>query len=354
MTMRPSVLRNIDRYFGTLLYFLCWFISPIFGNGTKGKNIIVIKLWAIGESILVLSSIKSLASRGYNITVLCTKQNKFVFEHQSFINRVIVFDFMNPLKALACILSLRKSMFSIAIDSDPYMKFSSVLSVLSGAPRRYGLENRHLLYTDTVIINEDEHALLTFYKIFAAVDAFPAPQSLVPVFAAPVDMLLQEKSVAIHAGSASTSAMRRWSEENFSQLCDYFSSAGYGIYIVGSEDEKEICDRIANMCKNSVINLSGKLSLPQLAYLFSKMRLVVANDSGPMHIAASMGTPTIGLFGPNLPERFGPYGKNCIGIRKDNKPPCIRPFRARFPSCEHDHMKNIEVDDVIAAAKKLL
>ena len=84
------------------------------------------------------------------------------------------------------------------------------------------------------------------------------------------------------------------------------------------------------------------------------MQLVVANDSGPMHISAAMGTPTVGLFGPNLPERFGPYGPKCIGLRKDSRPACIFPFRSRFPYCRHDHMKYIEVGDVVKAAGKLL
>ncbi len=354
--MQAGLLRSIDKYFGAFLYLACWILSPLLRNGAKGRNVLVIKLWAIGESILVLPSIKTIADKGFSIAVICTKQNKFVFEKQKFVDKIIVFDFANPLKALAQLISLRTHGFSVSIDSDPYMKFSSVIGVLSGASRRYGFENRRLLYTDPVRINEDQHAVLVFRDVFSGLSGFPVPGSLVPVATEPVKMPFPQKSVAIHAGSATTSTTRRWPEENFASLCDYFSSRGWNVYLVGSADEKSINSDILKLCKNKdkVIDTSGSLSLGQLAYLFSRMKLVIANDSGPMHIAAAMSTPTIGLFGPNLPERFGPYGPRCIGLRNDAGPPCILPFRARFPECRHDHMKNLSVDEVVKAANKLV
>ncbi len=355
IVMQARILRSVDRYFGTFLYFLLWVLSPVLRNDAKGDNVLVIKLWAIGESILVLPSIKAITDKGFSVTVICTKQNKFVFEKQRFVDEIIVFGFSNPLKALAQLISLRTRGFSVSIDSDPYMKFSSVIGVLSGASRRYGFDNRRLLYTDPVRINEDQHAVLVFRGVFSRLSDFPAPKSLVPVAAEPVKISLSQKSIALHAGSATTSTTRRWPEENFASLCDYFSSKGWTTYLVGSAGEKRINSDILKLCKtkDKVIDTSGSLSLGQLAHLFSRMKLVIANDSGPMHIAAAMGTPTIGLFGPNLPERFGPYGPRCIGLRNDAKPPCILPFRARFPECRHDHMKNLSVAEVLKAANRL-
>ncbi|MBI4170704.1 MAG: glycosyltransferase family 9 protein [Candidatus Aenigmarchaeota archaeon] len=354
--MQAKMLRIVDRYFGMFLYVWSWMLLPFLTNRAENKNVLVIKLWAIGESVLVLPSIKALKNKGYNITVICTKQNKAVFESQMFIDRVVIFDFKNPFKAVAAILSLRKYRFSVSIDSDPYMKFSAVLGAISGASVRHGLDNRRHLYTRSVKIDENEHAVLSFYRIFASFQLFPVPRALVPIYVKPLNMALPSKSLAIHAGSASTSRTRRWSEENFAAVCDFFASKGWAVYLVGAANEKGLNKRIISCCKhrNRIQNLSGQLSLHELAYLFSKMKLVIANDAGPMHIAAAMGTPTLGLFGPNVPERFGPYGKNCMGLRKDNKPPCILPFRAQFPECDHEHMKNLSAQDVIEAAKTIL
>lgn len=357
--MQARLLRTADRYFGFALYWLCWLFLPLLAKKAESREVLVVKLWALGESVLILPSVKALHDKGCRIAVICTKQNAPVFYRQPFIDRLIVFDFLNPLAALSAVLSLRKYSFAAAIDSDPYMKFSAVLAALSGAKRRVGLENRKLLYTAAVPINENEHAVLTFWKIFAAFHAFPPPRSLVPVHATRPKFTLAKKYVVIHAGSASASKMRRWPEENFAALCDYFSSRGFAVYLVGSVAEKKINSRIAAMSTynkedRKPVDLSGLLSLHELAWLFSRASLVVANDSGPMHIAAAMGVPTIGLFGPNLPERFGPYGKKCVGIRKDTRPPCILPFRARFPECSHDHMKSLGVKDVIAAVEKII
>lgn len=346
----------LDRYVGMFLYMLCWLLLPFLQNNAANKNVLIIKLWAIGESVLVLPCIKAIKDKGHTITVICTEENKAVFENQKFIDEVVVFNFTNPFKAISTILSIRKFRFSVAIDADPYMKFSAVLSALSGAQKRYGLDNRRHLYTRSVKINENEHAVLSFYRIFSAFSYFPAPKALVPVFSKPSAIKFQQNALAIHAGSASTSTTRRWPEENFAKICDFFASRGWAVYLVGAENEKDINKRIISLCKyrNRIKDLSGHLSINELAYLFSKMKLVIANDSGPMHIAAAMGIPTVGLFGPNVPERFGPYGQHCVSLRKDSGLPCILPFRAQFPECNHEHMKNLKVEDVIEASKDLV
>jgi heptosyltransferase-2 len=351
--MKSSYLRIVDKYIGTLLYLLCWSLKSR-KNASKGRHLLVIKLWAVGESVLLLPSLKNLHKKGYSITVLCTRQNKAAFERQPFIENIYLFDF-NPFAALATIFSIRRKKFSAVIDAEPFTRFSAVVSVLSGAPITVGFANRPLLYTKIANVNENRHAVDIFNGLFSAIEPLERPAALVPVVTEHFPFKHRRKSLAIHAGSASTARTRRWPEEKFALLCDYFSEKGWDIFLIGSKDEAEINHRILALCKNKdhIKNMSGRLSLRQLAYLFSKTDLIIANDSGPMHIAAASGTPTIGLFGPNTPERFGPFGEKCIGIRKDHMPPCILPFRAKFPECEHDHMKDLNTKDVIEAADKL-
>ena len=86
--------------------------------------------------------------------------------------------------------------------------------------------------------------------------------------------------------------------------------------------------------------------------------MFIGNDAGPMHIAAAQGVKTIGLFGPNLPVRFGPYGKKnesiyrghncqyspCINVHKGKVPDCLYPKNSRdYQKC----MKNIKVREVL-------
>ncbi|MBI2653126.1 glycosyltransferase family 9 protein, partial [Candidatus Woesearchaeota archaeon] len=91
----------------------------------------------------------------------------------------------------------------------------------------------------------------------------------------------------------------------------------------------------------------------------------IGNDAGPMHIAAAQGVKTIGLFGPNLPIRFGPYGKGntslykgyncefspCINVHKGQVPDCLYPRNSNdYQKC----MKNISVNDVLKEVEKLI
>lgn len=361
--MNGKVLRLVDTYLGTFFYLLTWFFLPFLsrsGQENINKNIAVVKLWAIGESVLMLPMIRTLHKKGYRITVICTKQNLPVFSDQPFISDIHVFNSESPLVVFR-ILRLRKNNFSAVIDSDPYTKGSAIISALLGTKRRIGFENRPLLYTEPVKIKENCHAVETFHALFNQLEKMPVPKMLIPIAVTEKDkkmaasFLSEGKNIIIHAGSAESSRSRRWPEENFAKLCkELAENYKAKIFLVGTKEEIAINNRILGLVGGSVVDLSGRLTLHQLAALLSLSDIVIANDSGPMHIAAAMDTPTIGLFGPNVPERFGPYGKKCIGLRKDSSYPCILPFRRKFPECIHAHMDNIQVSDVMNAAKKLL
>jgi heptosyltransferase-2 len=73
-----------------------------------------------------------------------------------------------------------------------------------------------------------------------------------------------------------------------------------------------------------------------------------------MHISAAQGTDTIGLFGPNTPERFAPYGKNNISIYKAKEEPVINPHLGSFKLPSQDWMEKITVNEVLRNAKKLI
>ena len=90
-----------------------------------------------------------------------------------------------------------------------------------------------------------------------------------------------------------------------------------------------------------------------------ELTLFISNDTGPMHIAAAQGTPTIGLFGPNLPTRFAPFGPDNIALyEKTPCSPCINVHKGSFPDCFNPEkglcMKQIRVEQVCAAATQLL
>lgn len=81
------------------------------------------------------------------------------------------------------------------------------------------------------------------------------------------------------------------------------------IYLVGSKDDVNDCGEVESQLYGRVVNLCGKTSLVELGSMLQEMDLVIAVDSGPMHMAAAVGVPVIAIFGPTHPERTGPFGK---------------------------------------------
>ena len=123
---------------------------------------------------------------------------------------------------------------------------------------------------------------------------------------------------------------RSFVNETVNKLIEKF---GVKIVLVGGKDTVENNELIRQKCKhmNSVMNLGGKTSLKQLFALVKRFNLFISNDTGPMHIAAAQGVPTIGLFGPNLPARFAPFGKGNIALyEKTWCSPCINVHKGRF------------------------
>lgn len=149
---------------------------------------------------------------------------------------------------------------------------------------------------------------------------------------------------------------KRWPAANFGMLggkiAEHFGSRAK-ILISGSEKDLELAQRISRIYKDAII-ACGKTTLKQSAALFKKSDLVISSDSGPLHIAVSVGAKTIALFGPTSPEITGPYKadeKKTVVLYKKNdcNIPCYN------DKCENFRcMSDITPEEVFKAAVRLL
>ena len=104
------------------------------------------------------------------------------------------------------------------------------------------------------------------------------------------------------------------------------------------------------MMKLPGINLAGLTTLKTLAALYEKAALIVTTDTGPMHLAAAMGTKVVAIFGSTAPWRTGPYGNNNFVVRSQIY--CSPCFKRECSTKEC--MENIDADDVMKGAKQLM
>ncbi len=128
-----------------------------------------------------------------------------------------------------------------------------------------------------------------------------------------VDLLLASHGLApaefIHLHPASRWPFKCWPETRMAELVRQLRDRGHPAVLTAapSEDELAMVRRIADLAGQPLIDLSGRLSLKQLAALTARARLFIGVDSAPMHIAAAMGTPVVALFGPSGDREWGPW-----------------------------------------------
>ena len=124
----------------------------------------------------------------------------------------------------------------------------------------------------------------------------------------------EDRLMVVNLGT--TWRSKQWNLRNFSDVIKYISDSTPEIKIVliGSTDELNLVEQLE--LSDSTINLVGKTDLMQLGALLERCDVCLTSDSGPMHIAASVGTPTVALFGPTDPKRHKPYGKGHTVIEK--------------------------------------
>ena len=153
----------------------------------------------------------------------------------------------------------------------------------------------------------------------------------------------QRPLIAIHPGSPIP--LKRWLLDRYAELADWLIAQKRAqILFVGVEDEIPIITEIQALMRGESINVAGRTTLAQLASILHTCNVFIGNDSGPMHLAAAVGTQTIGLYGPGDPTRFGPAGEKCQTIRRRSDCPCVG-TTCRFGKA--GCMSEIQVTDVI-------
>jgi lipopolysaccharide heptosyltransferase I len=116
---------------------------------------------------------------------------------------------------------------------------------------------------------------------------------------------------------------KRWPVANFVELVRRMSGTdGWHFVILGQEGDRALGQSIAEANPGRCLNLAGQTSLWEMVEWLRRSRLVIANDTGPMHVAAALGRPVIALFGPTNPRNTGPYG-NPGGAIQITTLPCV-------------------------------
>lgn len=159
-----------------------------------------------------------------------------------------------------------------------------------------------------------------------------------------------ESHVVLHPGAAAAS--RRWPADRWVTVARHLSERGIPVVVTGSAAEAGLCAAVAR-AHPAVRDLSGRLGLEQLTALVARARLLLCGDTGVAHLATATGTPSVVLFGPVAPSRWGPR------IDPDRHVVIWRPGAQDPPGDPHGdrldpRLARIDVPTVLTAAAMVL
>jgi lipopolysaccharide heptosyltransferase II len=265
----------------------------------------------------------------------------------------------------------RRSRYDLVVNFEPDIR-SNLLAWLSGAPRRFGywtggggaLLTSRSAYAPRRHVSENARRLVARAAGREAGGSSEpsAGRRLVPPAdaAARAEALLAgavRPMVGVHASGGRES--KQWHLDRFAGVARRLAAElGATIVLTGSEADRPMVDEVRRaMGSTRVIDAAGALDLPSLAALLGRLDVLVTGDTGPMHLAAAMGTPVVALFGPSHVERYGPLAPRQRILRVDL--PCSPCGRVRLPPerCRGhvpDCMDGIRTEAVLNAAVELL
>lgn len=301
----------------------------------KIKNILAVRNDRFGEFLLNIPAFRALKETftGAKLTIVTSPDVESLAKSIPFIDEVIVRRQKGNslLSKLGLISLLRRNNFDIAIMLNPSKEFN-IATYLSGIPIRVGYDRKcGFLLTrkmeDKKYLGE-KHEIEYNLELVNLTGAATQDKGLyLEIDPDLSDSLISASNlknadflIAIHPWTSDP--VKQWPKEKFRELALRLASeSGVKVIIIGGRDEAERDGVFFAGLGENIINLAGKTTLPQLGALLKKCRLLVSCDSGPVHLACSVGTPVIALFRSDIPgksaKRWGPWGKGHAVIEKN-------------------------------------
>jgi heptosyltransferase II len=392
--MDASRLKRIDKYLGTVIVLklaaLEWLrrlVSPAHrraGTDLSGlKRIAIIKTVAIGDVLQSLPTVKAIRDLlpDARIEYITTPRVREVVEGIPFVDEIVYYDVFGKHSGIGGLWrfarELRARRYDAWIELEHYYRFTTALGWYTGAPVRVGFaipgQVRRFLFTIGAPYPTDAHELDAFLSIartLGAVIEHPAPVP-VPVSAederitrewveasrAKLPPAQREAGLAVlHTTTSPVSIGRRWQAERWVEVADRIAQR-YGLTAVWTGAPEELPDLSALAARTAQPSLvsAGALTLRQFSVLAGMAELVVSVDTGPLHVAAATGTPTVAMFGPSDVRKWHPYGPGNAAVSAGLAcSPCTTHYMGKISlkSCD-DCMRAISVDRVMEAIESL-
>jgi ADP-heptose:LPS heptosyltransferase len=341
------------------------------------RGILVTKFWGLGNWALLRPVVAAVRERWPRARLLAATLEGNLPLVEDLADETLVLRprglFSLAVGFASAVRRVRRARPDLSLDFEPFATAGVLLARAGGVPQRVGFATasaaRDALLTVRVPFLPDAHAALSFRRVAeaAGVPREPyRPGGLVPTprgraaalrALAAAGLAGDGPLVVLHPGSGDNFPGRRWSAAGFSAAGRHaVERHGARVAVTGGPSEAALAARVAAGAGGRAASLAGALDLEGLVALVALAEAVVANDTGPVHLASALGTPVLALYGPNTPVLYGPLSEGSVSFYEGLPcSPCIRAdnyrsSRCRMPTC----MAAIPTGAVLGALDRVL
>jgi ADP-heptose:LPS heptosyltransferase len=346
------------------------------------KKIAILRANALGDFIFTLPALTAIKQTYPDAELIYLGKawhKKYLETRNTPIDRSIVIpptagvsepnDYRNNPELLKMFFSqMQQEQFAIAIQLHGGGRYSNPFVKHLGAKHTIGMKTNDAESLDQTIPyvyyqNEIFRYLEVVNLIGARTDKFTPQIEVTDQDREEIEPFLPKKPfVVIHAGASDI--RRRWPPEKFAAVADALERQNNTVVLSGTEEEAPIVNEVIKAMLTEAINLCGKVSLNAFTGLLAKAKLVISNDTGPLHLANAVGAKTVGIFwcanmiNGGIPNRAThrpviSWQTTCPLCHQD----CVRifPFEPKV-TCNHllSFVENVPVEEVLENAKELL
>jgi heptosyltransferase-2 len=340
-------------------------VKPVNSTNNVAARALVIQTSFLGDTVLTTPLLAYLAERA-PVDVLVTPASAPLLANHPAASRVLVYDKRGREKGVFGFMRmaarLRRNRYAIAYHAQGSVR-SSALSLAAGIPERVGFVTSagRRFYTREIDYIENEHHASRLLRLAMDPGAAPTVDMLRPRLhpgdeeRKAVDTVLRERGwkgepfVALAPGSV-------WPTKRWPQYAALAELLDGRIAIVGASADSTLANEILRLVGAKAMDCTGRLSLLASAELIGRATVLVTNDSAPLHLASAMGTPTVALFGPTVPEfGFGPLAPvaRVIGRTELACRPCDRHGPRSCPLGHWRCMREITPREVASVIQEL-
>src|SRR5499426_324219 len=339
------------------------------------EKVLVVQTSFLGDTVLTLPLLSEIKRRfpGSHLSLLCTPLGQELLTGHPVLDETIVDDKRGVDRGWLGLWRkaklLRKKGFTMALC--PHKSFrSGLLLFLAKIPYRVGFAQSKSSFLFHIRVNRDverhdvERTLSILEGLGIRTEQCKRVLDL-PTTAATQEEVAQRLRllgvdtsrllVGLHPGSVWST--KRWSAEGFAQLIGMLKERyPCEILLFGGPEDSEVIARVQNLCGGCAVSLVERIALPELPAALGLCKVLVTNDSGPMHIAVARAVPVVAIFCATTPTLgFYPYSSKAIVLEKDlSCRPCSSHGGRRCPLGTEDCIRLISPEHVCQAVERLL